>query len=177
MRVIEQAVQVSYRYPVHFTAGLFSADNAILRDVLLQGAGGRPATALCIVEREVIAHHPGLTGEIAAYFARLADAVRLVAPPVIVEGGEVVHAGTLAGLRSGPEGLVVEVDERMGELVSLLAGRGLEVTADEGRILVGAASPDAHDAVRDAVAELGVGLRRLEPRGRTLEDVYLGEES
>ncbi|HKP09336.1 MAG TPA: hypothetical protein VJT76_01310, partial [Gaiella sp.] len=80
-------------------------------------------------------------------------------------------------LRSGPERLLVEVDERMGELVYVLAGRGLEVTADEGRILVGAGSPDAHDAVRDAVAELGVGLRRLEPRGRTLEDVYLGEES
>ena len=31
-----------------------------------------------------------------------------------------------------------------------------------------------HDAVRDAVADLGVGLRRLGPRGRTLEDVYLG---
>lgn len=107
----------------------------------------------------------------------LEEVERICDSVVIVEGGEVVHAGTLAGLRSGPEGLVVEVDERMGELVSLLAGRGLEVTADEGRILVGAGSPDAHDAVRDAVAELGVGLRRLEPRGRTLEDVYLGEES
>jgi len=31
-----------------------------------------------------------------------------------------------------------------------------------------------HDAVRDAVADLGVGLRKLAPRGRTLEDVYLG---
>jgi hypothetical protein len=34
-----------------------------------------------------------------------------------------------------------------------------------------------HDAVRDAVADLGVGLRRLAPRGRTLEDVYLGREA
>ena len=54
--------------------------------------------------------------------------------------------------------------------------RGLEVVADEGRVLVGAGSVDANDAVRDAVAELGVGLRRLESRGRTLEDVYLGDE-
>lgn len=90
MRVIEQAVQVSYRYPVHFTAGLFSAENAILRDVLLQGAGGRPVKALCIVEREVIAHHPALAGEIAAYFARPGDLVRLVAAPLIVDGGEQV---------------------------------------------------------------------------------------
>ena len=31
-----------------------------------------------------------------------------------------------------------------------------------------------HDAVRDAVADLGVGLRRLGPARRTLEDVYMG---
>ena len=35
---------------------------------------------------------------------RICDAV------VIVEGGEVVHAGTLADVRRGPAGLVVEVD-------------------------------------------------------------------
>jgi ABC-2 type transport system ATP-binding protein len=92
---------------------------------------------------------------------------------VIVEGGEVVHAGTLADLRRGPEGLVVEVDERADELAALLRGRGHAVTVDEGVLLLGGAD-DVYDAVRDAVAELGVGLRRLGPRGRTLEDVYLG---
>ena len=101
---------------------------------------------------------------------RICDAV------VIVEGGEVVHAGTLASLRRGPEGLLVEVDERAEELASVLAARGLEVTADGGVLLLGPAD-DAHDAVRDTVADLGVGLRRLEPRGRTLEDVYLGRET
>jgi len=30
-----------------------------------------------------------------------------------------------------------------------------------------------HDAVRDAVADLGVGLRRLGPERQTLEDVYM----
>jgi ABC-2 type transport system ATP-binding protein len=98
---------------------------------------------------------------------RICDAV------VIVEGGEVVHAGTLADLRRGPEGLVVEVDERADELSSILVARGFDVTLDGGVLFLGAAD-DAYDAVRDAVADLGVGLRRLGPRGRTLEDVYLG---
>ena len=98
---------------------------------------------------------------------RICDAV------VIVEGGEVVRAGTLADLRSGPEGLVVEVDDRVEELASLLAARGLEVSTDDGTIVLAATDESAYDAVRDAVAELGVGLRRLAPRGRTLEDVYL----
>jgi ABC-2 type transport system ATP-binding protein len=93
---------------------------------------------------------------------------------VIVEGGEVVHAGTLADLRQGPVGLVVEVDERLAELASMLAARGLDVTLDGGVLLLGADADDTYDTVRDAVAELGVGLRRLQPRGRTLEDIYLG---
>jgi ABC-2 type transport system ATP-binding protein len=101
---------------------------------------------------------------------RICDAV------VIVEGGAVVHAGALDELSRGVEGLVVEVDERAGELASLLAARGLDVTVD-GDVLQLAGRDGMHDAVRDAVAELGIGLRRLAPRGRTLEDVYLGAGS
>jgi ABC-2 type transport system ATP-binding protein len=97
---------------------------------------------------------------------RICDAV------VIVEGGEVVHAGTLADVRRGPDGLLVEVDERADELAALLTDRGLDVTVGNGVLLLAGAAGD-HDAVRDAVADLGVGLRRLAPRGRTLEDVYL----
>ena len=100
---------------------------------------------------------------------RICDAV------VIVEGGQVVHAGALADLQSTHGGLVLEVDERAEELAALLASRGLGVRLDDGTIVV-LEGDDPHDAVRDAVAELGVGLRRLVPRGRTLEDVYLGRD-
>jgi hypothetical protein len=41
-------------------------------------------------------------------------------------------------------------------------------------LLLGGEDDAVYDAVRDAVADLEVGLRRLGPRGRTLEDVYLG---
>ena len=98
---------------------------------------------------------------------RICDAV------VIVEGGEVVRAGALADVRRGPEGLVVEVDERAEELVAALVARGLEATVADSVVLI-APADDVYDAVRDAVADLGLGLRRLEPRGRTLEDVYMG---
>jgi ABC-2 type transport system ATP-binding protein len=98
---------------------------------------------------------------------RICDAV------VIIEGGELVHAGTLSDLRRGPEGLVVEVDERADELAGVLGERGYDVAIVDGKLFLGPAD-DVHEAVRDAVAELGMGLRRLGPRGRTLEDVYLG---
>ena len=103
----------------------------------------------------------------------LEEVERICDSVVIVEGGEVVHAGTLADLRRGPDGLVVEVDERADELAALLTERGFDVTVGNGVLLLAGADGD-HDAVRDAVADLGVGLRRLAPRGRTLEDVYLG---
>jgi ABC-2 type transport system ATP-binding protein len=98
---------------------------------------------------------------------RICDAV------VIVEGGEVVRAGTLADLRRGPAGLVVEVDERADELASILEARGFDVTVEGGVLLLGG-EDGVHDAVRDGVADLGIGLRRLGARGRTLEDVYMG---
>jgi ABC-2 type transport system ATP-binding protein len=103
----------------------------------------------------------------------LEEAEQICDAVVIVEGGEVVRSGKLAELRRGPEGLLLEVDERADELASILAARGLDVNLEEGVLFLGAVD-DVYDTVRDAVAELGVGLRRLEPRGRTLEDVYLG---
>lgn len=98
---------------------------------------------------------------------RICDAV------MIVEGGEVVRAGTLADLRRGPGGLVVEVDDRADELASILRARGHDVTV-EGDVLLLGGEDGVHDAVRDGVADLGIGLRRLGTRGRTLEDVYMG---
>jgi ABC-2 type transport system ATP-binding protein len=103
----------------------------------------------------------------------LEEAEQICDAVVIVEGGEVVRSGRLADLRRGPEGLLLEVDERADELASILAAHGLDVNLEEGVLFLGAGD-DVYDTVRDAVAELGVGLRRLEPRGRTLEDVYLG---
>jgi ABC-2 type transport system ATP-binding protein len=103
----------------------------------------------------------------------LEEVERICDSVVIVEGGEVVHAGTLEDLRRGPEGLLVEVDARAEELASILAARGFDLTR-EGDVILLAAADGAYDIVRDAVADLGVGLRRLGPRGRTLEDVYMG---
>ena len=53
----------------------------------------------------------------------LEEAEQICDAVVIVEGGEVVRAGTLSELRRA-EGLVVEVDERADELASMLAEPG-----------------------------------------------------
>jgi ABC-2 type transport system ATP-binding protein len=96
---------------------------------------------------------------------RICDAV------VIVDEGVVVRAGALDELRRGGTGLRVEVDACADELAALLRAAGCEVGLEDDWLLV--SGERAHDAIRDAVADLGVGLRRLEPARRTLEDVYL----
>jgi len=96
---------------------------------------------------------------------RICDAV------VILDGGRVIRSGTLTELRRGEEGLLVEVDGGHDELAGRLRAAGLTVElVAESLVVVGA---EPHDLVRDAIADLGLGLRRLEPRRRTLEDVYL----
>jgi ABC-2 type transport system ATP-binding protein len=97
---------------------------------------------------------------------RICDAV------VILDAGVVVSSGRLTELRGDAGTLLVEVDERVDELAALLRAAGYEIEGDSGILLV-AGTDGVHDAVRDAVAELGVGLRRLEPRRQTLEEVYL----
>ena len=98
---------------------------------------------------------------------RICDAV------VIVEGELWPTRGRSPTSVAAPRGFLVEVDERADELVQLLRERGHDVTFENGVLLFAGGDGD-HDAVRDAVADLGIGLRRLAPRGRTLEDVYMG---
>lgn len=102
----------------------------------------------------------------------LEEAERICDAVVILGGGAVVRSGRLSDLRHAEERLVVVVDERVDELATALRAGGFDVAAD-GEGLSVAWVDGVHDAVRDAVADLGVGLRRLGPERRTLEEVYL----
>jgi 3-dehydroquinate synthase len=91
MRPIDQAVRVSFRFPVHFTTDLFSPNNSLLRDVLAgDGLPTGSSKVHCVVDSGVAEHHLSVPGAIAAYFEPSAGPLSLVAPPVIVNGGESV---------------------------------------------------------------------------------------
>jgi ABC-2 type transport system ATP-binding protein len=90
---------------------------------------------------------------------------------VILVDGRVAAAGPLAELRTGVGGWYVEVEAGIDQLAAALQRAGATVTADGRRILV--EGIDSAAVVRDIVANLGLGLVRLERRRLTLEDVFL----
>jgi ABC-2 type transport system ATP-binding protein len=99
---------------------------------------------------------------------RVSDAV------VIIDGGAVVASGSLADLRGADAGeLVVQLDGPGEALVARLHEQGIAAVADGERVAVALEADMVYDAVRDALADLGLGVRRMEPRISSLEDVFL----
>jgi ABC-2 type transport system ATP-binding protein len=102
---------------------------------------------------------------------RVSDAV------IILDGGVVVAGGTLADLKGGGDELVVELDggdTASDALVEELSHAGVAAQASgPGRVIVALERPVVYDIVRDAVARRGLGIRRLQARTASLEDVFL----
>jgi ABC-2 type transport system ATP-binding protein len=115
---------------------------------------------------------------------------------VILSGGSVVAAGTMADLTGSTGGIVLELDDEVNAVILHLRAHGLEVSVDGHRLhvtrpAVATAPPagtgpangrnghavadeaDLNDLVRDAVAAAGAGIRTLTPTRLSLEDVFL----
>jgi len=90
MDLIEQEFRVSFRYPVHFTRGVFAPDNPVFRSVLAPRKSDRRADLIVVVDAGVANAHPGIVSMIEAYADRHQDALRLTAPVLVVPGGEEV---------------------------------------------------------------------------------------
>ena len=68
--------------------------------------------------------------------------------------------------------LAVEVEEGESELTAALVARGLQAVADGRTVLVAIEDDRPYDVVRDAVADLGLPLVRLQQRRQRLEDLF-----
>ncbi|MGF1479805.1 MAG: 3-dehydroquinate synthase [Cyanophyceae cyanobacterium] len=84
---IRQCVPVTFHYDVHFTTGLLKAKNPLLAQVIAADKEPGPKKAIAVVDSGVLAHH-NLAAQLEAYAQRYQDFLTLVAPPVIVPGGE-----------------------------------------------------------------------------------------
>lgn len=106
---------------------------------------------------------------------RVSDAV------VIIDQGRTVRSGRLDDLRGLDRAeLTIELAEpaeASRQLVSALEERGVAAAVDDRRIVVALEGDVVYDLVRDTIAELGVGVRRLERRTASLEDVFLAGQT
>jgi ABC-2 type transport system ATP-binding protein len=91
---------------------------------------------------------------------------------VAIEGGQLLRSAPLGAFTGQTGTLAVEVEEGSAALAERLAAAGLEVTVDGRAVLVSTTGERPYDLVRDAVAELGLPLVRLEPRRHRLEDLF-----
>jgi ABC-2 type transport system ATP-binding protein len=114
----------------------------------------------------------------------LEDIERVCDYVVILSGGKLMLAQPLAGIGTEQGDLLVRVDERQEEFINRLVGIGIHATmgtSDElhGReeITVRFDGDYVYDAVRDTAAEMGIALRSMRKRARSLEDIYIGEVS
>jgi len=111
----------------------------------------------------------------------LEDIERVCDHVVIIDEGRLVIDQPLTGMGTPQGDLLVRIDGNPDDFIAQMAARGITVrrpsdddlqTSDE--LIVASNAPEVYDAVRDVTAELGVGLRSLRMKGRSLEDLYLG---
>jgi ABC-2 type transport system ATP-binding protein len=91
---------------------------------------------------------------------------------VAIEAGRLLRADTISSVTRASQVLLVEVDEGTGQLAAELARRGLTPVAHQRGLLIDLADESAVDVVRDAVADLGLPLTRLEQRRHRLEELF-----
>jgi 3-dehydroquinate synthase len=90
MDVIQQEIHVAFRYPVHFTTGVFTPSNRLVRELVRTADAHTPARVVVVVDRGVVRAHPDLVASIDRYCLHHEDGVTLAAPVLILPGGEQV---------------------------------------------------------------------------------------
>jgi ABC-2 type transport system ATP-binding protein len=113
----------------------------------------------------VVASH--LLGEI----ERICDSL------VAIESGRLLRADTIDSFTRASQTLLIEVEEGTDALRQELARRGLHARPYQRALLVPIGGGDTYDAVRDAVAALGLPLSRLEQRRHQVAEIFREDDT
>ncbi len=91
---------------------------------------------------------------------------------VVIEAGRLTRHSSTASVTAETALLSVEVDGDHAALQARLADAGISVQSS-GRLLhVDVADPSTYDVVRDAVADLGLGLVRMERERHRMTEIF-----
>jgi ABC-2 type transport system ATP-binding protein len=95
---------------------------------------------------------------------------------VAIDGGRLLRADTMTSMTQASQVLLIEVDEGSEMLLAELGQRGLEPRPFQRALLVRLEDDGTYDTVRDAIADLGLPLNRLEQRRRRVEELFRDEQ-
>ena len=108
-----------------------------------------------------------VTSHLLGELERVCDAV------VVIDGGRLLRSSSTADVTATSPVLVVEVDDRTEDLVRALTAAGVRARGVGRLVEVELAEDRDYDRVRDAAADLGVGLVRLEQRRHRMAELFL----
>jgi 3-dehydroquinate synthase len=91
METIHQTVRTEFQYPVHFTRGVFHADNTVLRDLIASSRGTR--RVLFVLDEGVCTPRRELPAQIENYCRVHSSVIEREAAPLVVPGGEEIKNG------------------------------------------------------------------------------------
>ena len=105
----------------------------------------------------------------------LEDVARTCDAVVVLRDGHVVTSGLLDELRGADAtSIAVRVSGDVEAFRAGLQSRGLVAEESGGRLVVQGAGDAVLDAIRDAAADAGAGIRELAPAVPTVEDILVG---
>ena len=102
----------------------------------------------------------------------MADVERTCDRIIVLQGGQLMHAGEVDHFTKETETVFIEVDTNREELVNSLERRGVIVTRDGTGLTIEGADESVYDLVRDALVESEAPLRRMAPRRHALTELF-----
>jgi len=91
---------------------------------------------------------------------------------VAIDGGRLLRADTISSFTRSSQVLLIEVEEGTAQLAAELSSKGLAPVRYQRALLVQLDGDGTFDTVRDAIADLGLPLNRLEQRRHRLEELF-----
>ncbi len=88
MSAVKKTIQVGYDLRVFFTEHVFDAANLVLQQAMFADKVGQVKKVLLVLDESLAHAQPALASQIENYFAAHRDTLKLVCPPLIIEGGE-----------------------------------------------------------------------------------------
>jgi len=94
---------------------------------------------------------------------------------VVIDGGRLMRAAATSAVTALTQDLTVEVSDRGADVEAAFAAAGLTVRRSGELLQIGIADESTYDVVRDVVADLEVGLVRLQQGRQHMLDMFRDE--